>query len=62
VNNEELLIALSSPDLQCYTVVLMALKDLRKGNISGAVARLRVDADKIRSHDVALYNYIIGCE
>lgn len=49
---------LKQEDIQIYTVVHMAVKDLEKGNIESAVSRLRIDADKIRMHSEPLYEYI----
>jgi len=49
---------LSNPDLDIYTVVRMARKDLDAGDVIGALARLLVDADKIRALDAQLYEII----
>lgn len=45
---------LQREDLQCYTVVRMAKMDLERGAFETAIARLRVDADKLRCHDTAI--------
>jgi hypothetical protein len=47
-------------DLEIYTVVVMAKLDLEKGNFESAIKRLKVDADKIRTHDMDLYNLIMS--
>lgn len=54
---EELVILgheLAREDLQVYTVVRMAQQDLAAGAIDSALARLRVDADKLRCYDTPL--------
>ena len=45
-------------DLQDLTVCRMAQRDLAKGDVEGALKRLRVDADKIRSTCRELYDLI----
>jgi hypothetical protein len=45
-------------DLNIYTAVVMARKDIEVGRYESAIARLRVDADKIRMHSAALYELI----
>jgi len=45
---------LARDDLQIYTVVVMALRDLDAGRVDAALARLRVDADKLRCHDTPI--------
>ncbi|RGE40955.1 hypothetical protein DZC30_19600 [Comamonas testosteroni] len=42
------------PELRIYTVVVMATRDLESGDVSGALARLRVDADKLRAHNTQI--------
>jgi hypothetical protein len=49
---------LSSEDLQVYTVVVMGKRDLDSGNLHSCMLRLRVDSDKLRSHE-ALYSLIM---
>lgn len=52
-------IMLMNKELDIYTCVLLARKKLDAGNpISDVLATLRVDADKIRSHDEDLYQMI----
>lgn len=46
------------PDLQDLTVCHIAQRDLDKGDIDSALARLRVDADKIRPTCRELYDII----
>lgn len=46
--------ALKQEHLQCYTVVVMGLRDLEAGNLNGCMHRLRVDADKFHSDDVVM--------
>jgi len=50
---------LFSDELEIYTVVRMAQQDLEEGNIKGALARLKVDADKIRPISPKLYAIIM---
>ena len=47
-----------TPELQSLTVVRMAEKDLEKGEWKSAIARLKVDADKIRPINKKLYDLI----
>tara|TARA_B100001105_G_scaffold248049_1_gene233378 strand:+ start:749 stop:934 length:186 start_codon:yes stop_codon:yes gene_type:complete len=49
---------LSSTELDIYSAVVMARQDLETGRLDSAVARLRVDADKIRTVDKRLYDLI----
>lgn len=42
------------------TVARMALKDIEVGRISNAIARLKVDADKIRTTNRELYDFIMN--
>ena len=49
-------------DLQAYTVVRMAAQDFDAGNVASAISRLRVDADKICMHSVALYELVMTAE
>lgn len=60
MNIELLLSKLKNPDLQCYTVVRMAINDLVSGDITAAITRLKVDADKLRMYDITLYNMIVN--
>ena len=62
MNVQELSDRLRHPYLMCYTVVVMALKDIDNGDYNSAIARLRVDADKIRTVDKILYKMIIEGE
>jgi|JI10StandDraft_1071094.scaffolds.fasta_scaffold44191_1 hypothetical protein len=41
-------------DLRIYSVVVMAGLDLDAGKVESALARLRVDADKLRCYDSPL--------
>ena len=45
---------LENEDLQVYTVVRLAQRDLEAGDVETAIARLRVDADKLRNHDTKI--------
>lgn len=45
---QELLSQLT-PELDIFSVVHLARRDLREGNLASAVARLRTDADKLRT-------------
>lgn len=45
---------LQRPDLRVYAVVVLASRDLDYGDIAGALARLRVDADKLRMHSTQI--------
>ncbi len=45
---------LQRPDLRAYTVVVMASRDLESGDVAGALARLRIDADKLRMHETTI--------
>jgi hypothetical protein len=49
---------LAREDLSIYTVVVMARKEVELGRIDEAIARLRVDADKILVHSRELYDLI----
>ncbi len=44
------------------TVARMALKDIEAGRISDAIARLKVDSDKIRATNRELYDFIMNYE
>lgn len=46
------------PELQILTVCKMAQRDLAQGKIEDAIARLRVDGDKIRPMCRELYDLI----
>jgi hypothetical protein len=52
---QELVNRLQNPELMCYSVVVMALKDINNGAYNSGIARLRIDADKIRTIDKVLY-------
>jgi hypothetical protein len=49
---------LNNSELGIYAVVLMAREDLSNGRVDSAMARLKVDADKIRMHSLILYDFI----
>ena len=49
---------LAREDLAIYTVVRMAREEVAVGHFDTAVARLRVDADKILMHSQPLYDLI----
>lgn len=49
---------LARADLQVYTVVRMAKRDLERGHADTAIARLKVDADKLRCHDTPINQLI----
>lgn len=59
MSQDELMTHLQDPDLQCYTIVRMALRDLEEGNMNAAMARLSVDADKLRCYDSVLYQFVV---
>lgn len=50
---------LQAPAFDDLTVVRMARRDLDTGDINAALARLRVDADKIRMFDKQLYSLLV---
>jgi hypothetical protein len=50
---------LYNEELEIYTVVRMAQEDLENRNVKGALARLKVDADKIRPLSPKLYAIIM---
>lgn len=45
---------LQRPELRVYTVVVTASLDLENGDVAGALARLRTDADKLRAHNTQI--------
>jgi hypothetical protein len=45
-------------DLNIYTVVVMARRDLDRGDFKSAINRLKIDADKIRIDNYELYEFI----
>lgn len=49
---------LAREDLSIYTVCVMALRDLDRGDLACAIARLRVDADKLRMYDTPINEII----
>lgn len=49
---------LAREDLDSYTAVRMARADVAAGHFEAAVARLRVDADKLRMLNGILYGII----
>jgi hypothetical protein len=51
-----------SKDLEIYTCVRMAKKDIENGNISSAISRMKVDADKIRQHSRFIYRVLMNYE
>jgi hypothetical protein len=50
---------LYNEELEIYTVVRMAQTDFENQDIKGTLARLKVDADKIRSISPKLYSVIM---
>ena len=50
---------LAREDLQGYTVVRLAQRELASGQVETALARLRVDADKLRAHDTFISELLI---
>lgn len=50
---------LEREDLSVYTVVRMARQDLDNGEVSGAMSRLLVDADKFRAYDTPLNDLLM---
>lgn len=59
---EILALELQRPDLRVYSVVKMAERDLAEGNVAGALSRLRIDADKLRTHETAINRLLRGSE
>lgn len=53
-DREMLQAELQRPDLRAYTVVRLAASDLEAGDAETALARLRVDADKLRCYDTPI--------
>jgi len=51
---------LSNSDLDIYTVVPLARRDLSSGRVSDAIARLRSEADKLRVFDKELVAALLG--
>lgn len=49
---------LQREDLQSFTVVRMALRDVLDGNVDTAIARLTVDADKFRACSTVLVDFV----
>lgn len=45
---------LQRPELRVYGAVVMASRDLENGDVAGALARLRIDADKLRAHNTPI--------
>jgi hypothetical protein len=56
----DLLDELDREDLQDYTVVVMAARDMESNNIVSALARLKVDADQLRMVSPKLYAIILA--
>lgn len=50
---------LLTPDLNIYTVVIMARRDLEENNIYSAISRLKIDLDKFRCTNIELYKTVI---
>lgn len=46
---------LQRPELRVYGAVVMASRDLENGDVAGALARLRIDADKLRAHNAQVH-------
>lgn len=53
---------LQRPDLRMYTAVVMASRDLENDDIAGALARLRIDADKLRSHETEVTRLLLATQ
>jgi len=51
---------LLTEDLNIYTAVVMARKDLQNGDFESAISRLKIDADKFRINHANLYKFILG--
>lgn len=49
---------LAREDLQAYVVVRLAARDMVNGDVDGAIARLRVDSDKLRPHETPITNLL----
>lgn len=50
---------LAPKDLDVYTVVVMARRELAKGNLNNAFCHLSVDGDKVRGMHPELYQAIL---
>jgi len=55
-----LTVELAREELQIYTAVVLARRDLEAGNADAAIARLRVDADKLRVHCTPILRMLSG--
>lgn len=49
------------PDLAVYTVCVLAQRDLERGDLEAAIARLRVDADKLRMYETPINTILAAC-
>lgn len=50
---------LSREDLQVLTTVVLARRDVQRGEVEVALARLMVDADKLRCFDTQLMQFLM---
>lgn len=50
---------LSREDLQILTTVVLARRDVQRGEVEVALARLMVDADKLRCFDTQLMQFLM---
>lgn len=55
---DEFLAALRNPELDIFAVVRMARIDAAGGAMHTCIARLKVDADKLRAFDKRLYETV----
>ncbi|MEJ6002770.1 hypothetical protein [Paucibacter soli] len=51
---------LERDDLQIYSAAAMARRDIETGNVDAALARLRVDADKLRCYDTQINRLLMS--
>ncbi len=50
---------LGREDLQVLTSVVLARRDVQRGEVEVALARLMVDADKLRCFDTQLMQFLV---
>lgn len=50
---------LSREDLQVLTTVVLAKRDVQRGEVEVVLARLTVDADKLRCFDTQLMQFLV---
>jgi hypothetical protein len=52
------LLALLTPDMDCYSAVIIARRYIEGGKAESAIALLRSEADKLRGHSPELYAFL----